>query len=269
MKRRSYNLLMTLFLGVFLSSMIACNLFAPSVAAPTSTVIPSSIPVTETTAPLISEQVTLVSQSAEEKNQTPPFTLKVQIPQLTGSDDPRVTAFNQQMSGLIAKEVETWRQSFLGNTAPIVTGGSFLEVTPTLISQAGDLWSFKIDFHFYSDGAAHPGMYSSTFNYDLAQGRKLEFGELFLANSNYLEPIANFCKAELSKQPFFEGPFAEGANPTPENYRNWNITTDGLMITFDQYQVAPYAAGPQVIQVPIDAFRQVIDPNGPLKVILP
>lgn len=256
-------------LGIVLLFGMACNLLTPVGPLPTATVVPSSIPVTETSAPLISQQVTLISQSSEESNQTPPFTIKVQVPQLEGSDDPRVVTFNGQMNELISKEVDTWRQSFLENTAPTVTNGSFLEVRPTLISQVGDLWSFKIDFHFYSDGAAHPGTYSITFNYDLAQGRKLELGELFLPNSNYLEVIANYCKAELSKQPFFDVPFSDGANPTPENYRNWNITTAGLMITFDEYQVAPYAAGPQVVQVPIDAFSQVIDPNGPLKVILP
>ena len=269
MKSKSHNVLMTLGVTAFLLSIMACNIFAPPITLPPVTVVPSSIPVTETSAPLISQQVTLVSNSSEETNQTPPFTIKVQVPQLDGSDDPRLAAFNSQMNELIAKEVDTWRQSFLQNTAPIVTNGSFLEVTPTLISQVADLWSFKIDFHFYSDGAAHPGTYSITFNYDLAQGRKLELGELFLPNSNYLEVIANYCKAELSQQPFFEGPFAEGANPTPENYRNWNITADGLMITFNEYQVAPYAAGPQVVQVPIEQLLQVADPNGPLKVILP
>jgi hypothetical protein len=262
-----------IFLGIVLVFSIACNLFTPRFSeptlAPTATVVPPLIPDTETPIPLISQQVTLTSQSSDESNPTPPFTLKVQVPQLAGSDDPRLAAFNGQMTELIAKEVDTWRQSFLENTAPIVTNGSFLEVTPTLISQVGDLWSFKIDFHFYSDGAAHPGTYSITFNYDLAQGRKLELGELFLPNSNYLEVIANYCKTELSKQLFFDGPFTEGANPTSENYRNWNITTDGLMVTFDQYQVAPYAAGPQVVQVPIGQLLQVADPNGPLKVILP
>jgi Protein of unknown function (DUF3298) len=155
------------------------------------------------------------------------------------------------------------------NTFPTVTSGSFLEVTPALVSQLGDLWSFKFDFHFYSDGAAHPGTYTITLNYDLEPGKELALADLFLPNSNYLETIANYCKAELSKQPFFEGPFAEGANPTLENYSNWNITPTGLMITFEEYQVGPYAAGPQVVQVPLETIHPVVDPSGPLKLMLP
>lgn len=253
---------MIVFSTVVLLSVIACNVLAPrptsTAAHPTS----ASIPI------LLSQQVTMVSQASDETNQTPPFTIKAQMPQLAGSDDARVVAFNQRLNDLVTTEVDTWRESFLANTYPTVTSGSFLEVAPTLVSQTGDIWSFKFDFHFYSDGAAHPGTYSITLNYDLDQGKELALADLFLPGADYLETIADHCKAELSKQPFFEGPFAEGANPILENYNNWNISSDGLMITFDEYQVAPYAAGPQVVQIPVDQIRQIADPNGPLKLIL-
>lgn len=251
-----------LLISLALLFILACNIIAPRP-------VPTPAPPTATSTPIpLSSQVTLVSQSSEETNQTPPFTIKVQIPQLTGSDDARVAAFNQRMTALVTTEVDVWRKSFLENTFPTVANGSLLEVSPTLISQPGDLWSFKFDFHFYSDGAAHPGTYSITLNYDLDQGKELALADLFLPNSNYLEAIADYCKSELSKQPFFDVPFSDGANPIVENYRNWNITSDGLMITFDEYQVAPYAAGPQVVQVPLDAIRPVLDPNGPLKIII-
>jgi hypothetical protein len=97
--------------------------------------------------------VTLVPETLNETNQTPPFTITAQTPQLSGSDDPRLTAFNQRMKALVSKEVDTWRQSFLQNTFPTVTNGSFLEASYTLLSQIEDVWSFKFDFHFYSDGA--------------------------------------------------------------------------------------------------------------------
>jgi len=80
--------------------------------------------------------------------------------------------------------------------------------------------------------------------------------------------IANYCITVLSKQPFFDGPFTDGANPTVENYRNWNITPEGLMITFDTYQVAPGAAGPQVVVVPYGQISAVIDPQGALAGII-
>ena len=254
----SYKLLLP---GISLLIALACGTPA-TLTAPTAT--PSPIPPTATPMPTISEQVTLVPEISAETNQTPAFTIQSQTPQLAGSDDPRVQAFNQRLDDLVKKEVDTFRQSFLQLTGPPITSGSSLEVTYALISQIGDVWSLKFDFSFYSDGAAHPGSYSITLNYDLGQGRELALGDLFIPNSNYLDAVSNYCIAELGKQPFFEGFFVEGANPTPENYRNWNISPAGLMITFDEYQVAPYAAGPQTVIVPYGELKAVIDPHGPL-----
>jgi hypothetical protein len=252
------------FSKIFVMSLVLSIILACNALAPVPTVTPLAIPPTITPVVLISQQVTLISQPFKETNQTPPFTIASQTPQLAGSDDPRVTAFNQRLSELVTKEVDTFRQSFLQNTAPIVNNGSSLDVTYTLLSQIADIWSLKLDFSFYSDGAAHPGLYSITVNYDLGQGRELTLADLFLPNSNYLEVISNYCIAELSKQPFFDVPFSEGAKPTLENYRNWNITPDGLLITFDEYQVAPYAAGPQKVRVPYHELQTVINPQGPL-----
>jgi hypothetical protein len=263
MKNRSSALPAAFLINIILLGILACNALLP---APAATAQPSPIPPGNTSAPLISQQVILVPQSQNEANQNPPFTINVQTPQLTGSVDPRVMAFNQQLKDLITREVDTWREGFQQIT--VVTNGSSLEESYTLISQIGDLWSLKFDFRFYSDGAAHPGIYSITLNYDLGQGRELALGDLFLPNSGYLESMANYCVTELNKQPGFEDPFTDGAKPTPENYRNWNITPDGLLITFDMYQVAPGASGPIQVMVPYAQLQTVIDPQGPLAGIM-
>jgi hypothetical protein len=245
---------------------LACNALVPAPTTPvqpTAPIIPTGTNLV-TSVPL-SQQVTLISQPFSETNQTPPFTILSQTPQLAGSDDPRVQAFNQRLNELVQKEVDTFRQSFLQNIAPPISTGSFLEVTYTLVSQIADIWSIKLDFSFYSDGAAHPGLYSITVNHDLGQGRKLALSDLFLPNSNYLEVISNYSIADLKRQnPDIDDSFLGGTAPTSENYRNWNITTDGLMITFDEYQVAPYAAGPQKVIMPYNELQAVIDPKGPL-----
>lgn len=256
---RSLTLTAVFFIHLLLLGVLACNAL---VNFPAGTAAPAPIPPSATPAQLISEQVILVPQTLSETNQDPPFTINGQIPQLTGSDDPRVAAFNQRFKDLIAKEVDTWRESFQQVT--VVTNGSSLDETYTLISQIGDLWSLKFDFRFYFDGAAHPGLYSITLNYDLGQGRELALSDLFLPNSGYLEAIANYCVTELSKQPGFGEPFSDGARPTPENYDDWNITPDGLLITFEMYQVAPGASGPIQVLVPYERIQTVINPQGPL-----
>ena len=265
------------FYKIFITSLalfiiLACNALVP---VSSITPIPPTVPILPTTTIIatsvpLSQQVTLISQSFKETNQTPLYTITSQTPQLAGSNDPRVQMFNQRLNELVQKEVDTFRQSFLQNTAPPVSNGSFLEVTYEVVSQIADIWSLKLDFSFYSDGAAHPGLYSITVNYDLGQSRELALSDLFLPNSNYLEVISKYSIADLKRQnPEIDNSFLGGAAPTPENYRNWNITPDGLLITFDEYQVAPYAAGPQKVIMPYSELRAVIAPRGPLGKIIP
>jgi hypothetical protein len=118
----------------------------------------------------------------------------------------------------------------------------------------------------YSDGAAHPYHFSRTVTFNLATGQDVTLDQLFLAGSDYLQIFSDVSKAELSTRDigFNDEVFASGADPLPVNYQNWNITADGLLITFDEYQVAPYAAGPQTVTLPYSALKDVIDPQGPL-----
>ena len=45
--------------------------------------------------------------------------------------------------------------------------------------------------------------------------------------------------------------------------RNWDAIA-GLLITFDEYQVAPYVFGQQTETVPYSELKSMIDPHGPL-----
>jgi len=260
----------TFFLSLFVLSVLACNATF-NVLAPTATVPAPTATIISTAAPLLSSQVKLVSVPFIETNpgaNFPTYTITAQTPQLTGSDDPRVLAFNQRLSDLVSKEVEVWRKSFQELPVTPLSNGSSLEVTFTTISQISDLWSFKFDFSFYADTAAHPGLNSLTLNYDLGQGRELKLGDLFMSGSAYLETISAYCTTELQKQPYADVFTLQGAGPALENYRNWNLTPDGIMITFDAYQVAPGAAGPQQVNVPFSVLTAFIDPQGPLAAVV-
>lgn len=241
---------------VFVFFLQACNAAA---AAPTVTPSPAPVQIP------LSRQVILTSVSFKEEAQSPVYRITALTPRLIGADDPRVREFNKAVGDLIQKEIEYFRKNLLAQM-PVtpISGGSFFDANYTVISQMGDLWSLKFDFSGYADGAAHPYQYSLTFNYDLEQGNKLSFSDLFPKDSNYLEIIARYSVVELSKRDIgFYGGFQQGAEPTPENYSNWNIAQDGIMITFDEYQVAPYAAGPQTVIVPYRELASIIT-QGPL-----
>lgn len=231
---------------------------APTVTATVAEVVATEIP--------LSQQVILTFISFKEEGHTPVYAISAQTPMLAGSDNPNVKAFNKAVAELIQHEIEYFRKNVLAQMSaqPISSGSSF-DTQYVLISQKDGIWSFKFDFSGYADGAAHPYHYSLTFNYDLEKGEKLSMNDLFPSDSKYLELISRYCIAELSKRDIgFYGGFQDGAEPTPENYRNWNLTPAGLLITFDEYQVAPYVVGPQTITIPYSELKSLINPKGPL-----
>ena len=93
----------------------------------------------------------------------------------------------------------------------------------------------------------------------------MALNQLFLPNSNYLQVIADYCKAELRKREIGFDDQQQGADPVPENYAIWNLSTDGLVITFNEDQVAAYAAGSQMVTIPYAALKAVIDSQGPIQ----
>ena len=118
---------------------------------------------------------------------------------------------------------------------------------------------------FYA-GAAHPNHATVVLNYDLKAGRALRLADLFQPGSPYLKVISDYCIAKLNGGEDIgdDDWIKEGAGPKAANYRNWLVRKDGLEITFDQYQVASYAAGPQYVTIPFDALKKIVRPAGPL-----
>jgi hypothetical protein len=250
---------------------LACNFLAlePLTPVPVATSTPTaSATPTETPVPL-SKQVSLASLHAEESGESPNYTISSETPAILDSEDPRVQAFNALASGLVEQDINEFKASLKYVPGTPIAAGSFLEIRWERVSPPGDVISLKFNVIGYADGAAHPYHYSQTLNFDLERGEQISLDQLFLPGTDYLQLIAEYCKAELSSRDIAFDQFSSGADPTQENYRSWNITREGLLITFDEYQVAAYAAGPQVVTVPYLNLSAIIDPQGPLAKFLP
>jgi hypothetical protein len=60
----------------------------------------------------------------------------------------------------------------------------------------------------------------------------------------------------------------EGIPPSPEYFRNWTFDTRGVTITFDEYQVAPYAAGTPSVLIPYWYLAPHIRAGAPLQALM-
>ncbi len=265
-----------LVLWIVLFDLAACGGSPPPVmvtsvptASPSPTTVPtiSPTPTVATPSSPLYQSVTLTYWHFKEGN-PPERTISVQVPALTGSFDPRVLEFNHEMYALTDELIADFAGFQEEPVDPTLPEG-FLDVRFEFVSPPGNIFSLKFEITSYAKGAAHPFDYSRTATYDLEAGQFVTLDQLFLPGSDYLGTISAYCIAKLSASeigPVFSD---ENAQPFAGNYRNWNITADGLLITFDEYQVAPYAAGPQKVIVPYSELQSIIDPQGPLASFLP
>jgi hypothetical protein len=102
-------------------------------------------------------------------------------------------------------------------------------------------------------GSAHPSSYEVALNFDINTGKILILDDVLVGD--YLTVISKYCKDVLGERfaadyDQYEESFGSGSNPEPENYENFLITPGGLIIVFDQYQVAAGVAGKQEVLIP-------------------
>jgi hypothetical protein len=150
--------------------------------------------------------------------------------------------------------------------------GSDITVSYNVALAKDDLISIEFTVSSYSAGAAHPNSYTEVVNFDLKNGRSIKLADLVLPGAKYVEALSTYSIQDLKKQAKSQGDDAvqdndwieKGAAPELSNYGSWAITKKGLRITFDPYQVAPYAAGPQQVVVPYSALKGIIKPDGPV-----
>ncbi len=254
------------FLTVLVCATLACSTLAPTPEATSAPTPEATSAPTTVVAPTPRSELTIQSSSFTETGDEPPYTIEAQIPQLVGSDERNVQSFNAYLQEIVNNEIGIFKYDTLSYAStPPILGGSSMDVQYQLIGQRGDIWSLQLLIMIFVDGAAHPSHYSISINYDLANSREIQLSELFAPNADYLKTISDFCKEELSKRDIGFENFSIGADPDLGNYTRWNLSDDGaLQITFDEYQVAAYAVGPQTVKIPISQLAEIADPNGVL-----
>ena len=203
------------------------------------------------------------------------YEISVQYPQLNGGSNPNLEKFNQAARAAVTRKVAGFKKDVAPEegenteeTRPADSMGSDLTIAYSVALAQDDLVSVEFSVSSYYQGAAHPNSYADVLNFDLKNGKVLKLSDLFKPGTKYLQTIANYCIADLKKQASDKGLTPEeiekGAAAKADNYLGWTITKRGIGISFDPYQVGPYAAGPQSVIVPYSDLKDLINPESPV-----
>lgn len=119
--------------------------------------------------------------------------------------------------------------------------------SPAGLSITFEVWTYT--------GGAHGNLDVMTLNYSLLTGQRLGLVDLFEDPDVALSLMSEWSYNELSRRlggMRQEQMLRTGLNPVPENFASLTLTPQGVRINFQPYQVAPWAAGAQKVDMPLD-----------------
>jgi len=122
--------------------------------------------------------------------------------------------------------------------------------SPRSLTVTYEVWSYA--------GGVHGNNDIITLSYDLERGQRLFLEDLFTSVDTALERLESYCSQALRAtlgENLDEEMLKSGTAPELVNYAGFSLFPAGLRIHFQPYQVAPFAAGAQQVDVPLEAVQ--------------
>jgi len=188
---------------------------------------------------------------------------ELSFPQI--SDTPSDFAINgaiQSVADKIYLDFATELAEMMNEGAPI--GSSDLVGEGRIIFNNGYLLSVLFEGSTDWGGAASQQLWSDSIMIDLSNGQVLTSENLFQLDipTDWKEVLAEKSYDLLEERLGSEMVWDEGLLPTGENFDNMLVTQPGLLIIFDQYQVAAGVAGTPTVIIPWVEIAAIINPQS-------
>jgi uncharacterized protein YecT (DUF1311 family) len=129
--------------------------------------------------------------------------------------------------------------------------------------------SILFSYSIYT-GGAHPNLAQTAFNFLMPDGMRVFLPDV--VGNDGIQHVSDLAVADLTAR--LTGPsgmsdpawIRTGAAPYADNFETFELLPDEIVVEFDPYAVAAYAAGPQQVHIPLAALQNVLrdDPRAPL-----
>ncbi len=180
------------------------------------------------------------------------------------------TAADFAINGALQAVADRVYLSFAGELAELMGGEDALSEPSRLLGDGEVVFDndFLLSVLFKGTilwgGAASQQAWAESVMVDLSDGRVLPVVELFTGGpaDNWLEVVAERSHELLVEDLGVEMVWDEGLMPVAENFANLLVTRPGLLVVFDQYQVAAGVVGTPAVVVPWIDLVTVINPQS-------
>lgn len=203
----------------------------------------------------------------------PRIIIKSVYPQLVSETEHEgIVRFNALALEMVKNEIAYFRSKVKENASiqkkmekNKITNNLYIDYnTSYLKSNRDHIISIRLSAQGYVAGNSRPYQRYSVLNYNLDKTEFIELSDLFRPNSNYLNVLSQYTSQVLYKRLQNKQKIASGTAPMLDNFADWNIKPNGLVITFSDTQVAPHIYGPQTVLVPFSALNEVLSADSPI-----
>jgi len=213
----------------------------------------------------------LINKKIDMKSKKPKYEADITYPQIENPSGKLQEGFNSFVKKNAQAEADSFKVWMKDWETPMSLKGtgSYYDIGDTIMYSDNKMISVLFYGDSYFAGAAHPNNWSYSINYDLEKNKEIKLGDLF--TGDYVNVISKYCITDITKQkkenyaPDLTQPdefTLDGAGPKEENFKVFNPTTNGFLITFPTYQVGAYVEGPIDALMPYSALKEVIKPDG-------
>ena len=123
--------------------------------------------------------------------------------------------------------------------------------SPRSLTVTYEIWTYTGGIHGNND--------IITLSYDAESGQQLLFEDLVAAVDTALKRLDAYCSKSLRStlgEDLDEDMLTSGTAPELDNYSSFSLFPAGLRIHFQPYQVAPFVAGAQRVDVPLEILLE-------------
>lgn len=191
------------------------------------------------------------------KDSKPYLITELNIPVISGVKDSKI---EESINKVLYNDATNFKNiieaSALENYNSLLKAGvevtPFQAITKYNLHYLKDYLSLIVTYYEYR-GGAH-GIYSVVpYNYNLKTGERLQIKDLFKEGYDYKSIINKEILAEISKNP--DSYFKDAFKSIKEN-TDFYLTKDGIVIYFQLYEIAPFAAGNPEFLIPYSKISQ-------------
>lgn len=171
----------------------------------------------------------------------------------------KVAELNSAVKALIEEELQKFRDSYKdADTAG--QKGSF-SCTYDVTLNTSSIVSIEFDMQFEGPGAAQSQDCVRTINYSVKDGKVLQLKDVFLKDIPYADilTVLSFDHFVSSPESPGFGLLLDGLKPIDSTYKNFSLSSDGMLISFDQDEIASSAEGVQSVLIPYDSISNLLE----------